>query len=89
MSNEMIRELNASEIDMVSGAWSLGGGFNLGGGYSSAVTTSIATDMDFSDFTGEFGVVLETNLIGDLLNTIGGAIGGLFSGFSIDLGLGL
>ncbi len=89
MSNEMIRELNASEIDMVSGAWSLGGGFNLGGGFSSEVTSFVGTEMNFSDFTGEFGIGLETDFLGGLLDTIGGAIGGLFSGFSIDLGLGL
>jgi len=91
MSNEMIRELSTTEIDMVSGAWSLGGGFELGGGYSSEITTFVGTEMDFSGFTGSGGIEMNTDFIGGLLDTfgdaIGGLIGGLLDGINIDLGL--
>ena len=67
MSNEMIRELSATEIDMVSGAFSFSGGFGLGGGFEFGI------GGNFDDLT--LGFELDLNL--GILDGIGGMLSGL------------
>ena len=70
MSNEMIRELSTTEIDMVSGALGFGGGFGLGGDFSFGTS--------FNDLTFNFG--FEADILGGITSAIGGILGSLFGG---------
>ncbi|MBV1927885.1 MAG: hypothetical protein KUG81_00015 [Gammaproteobacteria bacterium] len=72
MSTEMIRELNATEVDMVSGAFSFGGGFGLDGGVSGGFQAGI----DFDNVN--FGWGAEADLLGGITSAVGGILSGLF-----------
>ena len=72
MSTEMIRELNATEVDMVSGALSFGGGFSQNGGISAGISVGIS----FEDV--DFGIGGEFNPLSSITNAIAGLLGSIF-----------
>ncbi|MBV1891962.1 MAG: hypothetical protein KUG60_01505 [Gammaproteobacteria bacterium] len=74
MSNEMIRELDASEIDMVSGGFTFTGGFGLDG------SSSITTSFDSMTFGFELGGSLFEGLGGSISNGISNILGNLLGG---------
>ena len=72
MSNEMIRELNTNEIDMVSGAWGFTGGYSKGG--------SITTSFDGYELQYGFEMNMFEGLGGSIVGGLGTLFGKLFGG---------
>ncbi len=76
MSNEMIRELDASEIDMVSGGFTFGGGFGLDG---SSIFSSSFENLTFGfEFQGSIFEGLGGSISSGISNILGNLLGGLF-----------
>ena len=76
MSNEMIRELDASEIDMVSGGFSFGGGFGLDG--ASSFTSSFENLTFGFELNGSIFEGLGGSIAGGISNILSNLLGGLF-----------
>jgi len=76
MSNEMIRELDASEIDMVSGGFTFGGGFGLDG--SSSITAAFDSMTFGFELNGSIFDGLGGSIAGGISSILSSLLGGLF-----------